>query len=360
MRRTLVMAALGCVLVCGGPHAPLGGQGDRLAAIHARTAFVDMHAHPSRFHRAGVAQIEADEIARYKRGLIDVAVANISSDAIYSGRYVRADGTEVKGGQYRPKPGEPFAFTLERLRKILATVDAGDALLATSPAAVAQARTEGRVTFMAAFEGADGLEASLDHLRDLHRRGLRLVQLVHFRANELGHIQTYPYSPGGLTDFGRQAVREANRLGMILDLAHANTETIRDALAASSAPILFSHTGAKALHEGDRYLTDDEIRAIAAKGGVIGIWPNGESVAQMSDMVRHIDHVRRIAGIDHVGIGSDLRGMSAYTREFGEDANFRAIGEALLAAGYADDDVGKVMGGNFMRVWHASVAGASR
>ncbi len=117
------------------------------------------------------------------------------------------------------------------------------------------------------------------------------------------------------------------------------------------APVLFSHTGVKALHDGDRDLTDAEIKAIAADGGVIGIWPNGESNVEMADMVRHIDYVRRLVGVNHVGIGSDLRGMSRYTAGFGEEANFRAIAEALLASGYTDDDVGKVMGGNFMRVW---------
>ena len=174
---------------------------------------------------------------------------------------------------------------------------------------------------------------------------------MHFRANELGHIQTYPYSPGGLTPFGKDAVREANHLGIVIDLAHANTETIMDTLALSRAPVLFSHGGVTALDQCDRCVTDEEIRAIAQKGGVVGIWPDGEYNATMADMVRHIDYVRRLAGVDHVGVGSDLRGMSRYTAGFGEDANFRAIAEGLVGAGYTDEEVGKVMGGNFMRVW---------
>jgi membrane dipeptidase len=105
-------------------------------------------------------------------------------------------------------------------------------------------------------------------------------------------------------------VHEANHLGIIIDLAHANTETIMDTLKESSQPVLFSHTSVKALHDGDRYLADDEIVAIASKGGVIGIWPNGESNPTMDDMVRNIDYVKKLVGIDHVGIGSDLRGMA--------------------------------------------------
>jgi len=331
---------------------PGGQSANRVAAIHKQAVFVDMHAHPSRFHRANVARIESDELARYRRGLMDVVVCNISTDAAFSGDYVKRDGTEVKRGELpRPRPGEPFAFTLDRFTRIARTVDDGEAVLATSPEVVLDAKRQGKLALLAALEGGDGLEARVENLRELYRRGLRLLQLVHFRANELGHIQTYPYSPGGLTPFGREAVHEANRLGIIIDLAHANTETIMDALKESSQPMLFSHTGVKALHDSDRSLSDDEILAIASKGGVIGIWPNGESNPTMDDMVRNIDYVKKLVGIDHVGIGSDLRGMASYTPEFGEDANFQAIAEALLAHGYSNSEVGKVMGANFFRVW---------
>ena len=337
-----------------------------------------MHAHPSRFHRANVPQIEAEEIARYRRGLIDVVVANISTDAIYSGRFVERDATEVPARQYRPRPGEPFAFTLDRLDRILTTIafEAMSGYTTTGSSVITDLNVVSHgvllwrsliqwmggmgiillgLAILPALEGADGLEGRLENLRALHDRGLRLLQLVHFRANELGHIQTYPYSPGGLTPFGRDAVLEANRLGVIVDLAHANTETIMDALAVSRAPMLFSHAGITALDGCDRCLTDEEIRAMAARGGVVGIWPNGETNPEMADMVQRIDYVKRLVGVDHVGIGSDLRGMSRYTAGFGEDANFRAIAEGLLAAGYTDDEVGKVMGGNFMRVWQQVV-----
>jgi membrane dipeptidase len=120
--------------------------------------------------------------------------------------------------------------------------------------------------------------------------------------------------------------------------------------------MLVSHTGAKALHDADRYLTDDEIRAIAAKGGVIGIWP-AEVFETPAGMVRHIDHVKRVAGVDHVAIGSDLRGMS-YLPAFGEEANFRALIDGLITAGYTDEEIGKVMGGNFFRVWQQVARGA--
>ena len=222
-----------------------------------------------------------------------------------------------------------------------------------------RAKREGKVAIMPALEGADGLEGKLENLRELHRRGLRLLQIMHFLDNNLGSNQIPPYEDRGLSDLGKDMVREANRLGIIVDLAHANTRTIMDALATSTQPIIFSHTGAKALYQGDRYLTDDEIRAIAAKGGLIGIWPTAV-FRDIPGMVRHIDHVKKLSGIDHISIASDLRGMN-YLPAFGEEANFRAIAEGLMDAGYSDDDIGKVMGGNFFRVWQqvhrASAAG---
>ena len=209
---------------------------------------------------------------------------------------------------------------------------------------------------MPALEGADGLEGSVENLRELHRRGLRLLQLMHFLDNEIGGNQTPPHDGRGLSDFGRALVREANRLGIIVDLAHANTQTIRDALDVSSQPMVFSHTGVKALHEADRYLSDDDIRAIAAQGGVIGIWP-AAALGTIAEMVRHIDYVKQLVGVEHIGIGSDLRGMS-YIDAFGEDANFLAIVEGLIDAGYADEEIGLIMGGNFFRLWQQVHAGA--
>jgi membrane dipeptidase len=322
-----------------------------LLLLLSQSLSVDIHAHPSRFHRANVPRIEAEEIARYRRGGIDVVVCNISTDTPYRGGYVTREGRTVETGMLRAEPGESWAFTLDRLERIVQTAASGDAVLVRTPEEALEAERQGKLALIAALEGADGLEGDLEHLRELHRKGVALVQLVHFRANEIGHIQTWPYSPGGLTDFGRRVVAEANRLGIVIDLAHANPETIRDVLAVSSRPVIFSHTGSLTLKTLDRHLGDGDIRAIAEKGGVIGIWPNGEALPELQDMVDHIDYVRKLVGVDHVGIGSDLRGMSKYTAGFGEEARFDAIAEALQSRGYSQDEIEKVMGENFVRVW---------
>jgi membrane dipeptidase len=328
----------------------------RIETISREYVFSDMHAHPSRFHRANVEAVEADEIELYRRQYVALVVANISSDMAYSGRYTNRDGTEIEGGRYKPAAGEVFALAADRLARIGYTATLGRAILADSPDDARRAQVEGRVALLPALEGGDALEGRLDNLRRLHDDGLRLIQLIHFRNNEIGHMQTWPYSPGGLTEFGERVVREANRLGIVIDMAHANSETMRDILALSEDPVLFSHGGVSALTDDDRAVTDEEIRLIAENGGVVGIWPNGSRVETLGLMVDFIEHVIRVGGIDHVGIGSDLRGVSRYAEGFGREANFGAVAAELLRRGYSDEDVGKVMGGNFFRVWNA-VAG---
>jgi len=336
----------------GDPSDPGSSQQlARIQQISESTVFADMHAHPSRFHRANVDTIEPVEIERYRRQNFSLVVANISSDMAYSGGYTNRDESQVERGRLRPAPGEAFALTAERLDRITKTIQAGIAVRADKPADVLDAKTAGDVALMPALEGGDALEGSIYNLRELHRRGLRLIQPIHFRNNEIGHMQTWPYSPGGLTEFGEDVVREANRLSIVIDMAHANSETMRDILALSQDPVVFSHGGVRALTDDDRAVTDDEIRAIAANGGVVGIWPNGSRVETVEVMVDHIEHVIRVGGIDHVGIGSDLRGVSRYSEGFGDDANFGAVASELLKRGHSDVDVGKVLGGNFFRVW---------
>lgn len=316
-----------------------------------RPLSVDIHAHPSRFHRANVPRIADEEIARYLDRGMDAVVATISTDTPYRGGYTLRDGTRIEGGNRRPTPEEPWDYTLDRFERLDRTVAEAPAVFVRTPADAYRARAEDRLAILPALEGADSLEGRLGRLRELHRRGLALLQLVHFRPNGIGHIQTWPYTPGGLTDFGREVVRECNRLGIVIDLAHANPETIRDTLDLSEHPVVFSHTGAFVLGSHDRHLLDPEIREIAASGGVIGVWPNGSLLPTVNDMARHARHIASVGGVESLGIGSDLRGMSNYSEGFGEEANFEAVAEALGEAGFDPDEVRAVLGGNFERVW---------
>lgn len=350
--RTPLLAPVVALLAsCATAPIEQPGPDPRVVAIHKEIVFADMHAHPSRFHRANIESISAEEIEIYRKSTMDLVVANISSDMAYDGEYVNRDGTVVEKGKYKPAPGDVYALSADRLSRLRKTFELGYAVHADEPVDVLEARERNQVAIIPALEGADALEGDIRNLRQMHKNGLRLLQLIHFRNNELGHMQTWPYSPGGLTEFGREVVTEANRLGIIIDMAHANNETLMDALALSRHPLIFSHGGVRNYTEHDRALTDAQIRAIAEKGGVVGIWPNGRHIATIPEMVDYIEHVIKIGGIDHVGIGSDLRGVSRYTEGFGENANFHAIASELLDRGYSGEDVGKVMGGNFFRVW---------
>ncbi|MDH3647893.1 MAG: dipeptidase [Gammaproteobacteria bacterium] len=328
----------------------------RIAKIHESFVFADMHAHPSRFHRANVEKISAKEVALYRSRHMDLVVANISSDMAYRGNYFNRDGSKVEKGEYKPAPGETFALTADRMQRLQLTFDQGIAVHADHPQTVMKTRRDATLAVIPALEGADALEGDIQNLHKLHDMGLRLIQLVHFRNNELGHIQTFPFSPGGLTPFGKEVVRVANRLGLIIDLAHCNTETIMDVLALSKDPVIFSHGGLKALLDQDRALSDDEVRAIAAGGGIVGIWPHGKYIPNVAVMVDFIEHIVEIAGADHVGIGSDLRGMSAYADGFAREAEFRAIAMELLNRSHSNEVVGKIMGGNFYELWQSVAA----
>ena len=352
LTRTGIILILAIVVVACEQEPLSPAEADaRIAAINEQHVFADMHAHPSRFHRADVATILPEELALYRDSYVDLVVANISSDMAYTGGYVNPDGTEVERGQHKPEPGETLSLSMDRLNRLLETANQGYAVLATTPEDLLASRRSGDVTIMPALEGADALEGDIDNLREMHRMGLKLLQLIHFRNNELGHMQTWPYSPGGLTEFGREVVEESNRLGIIIDMAHANHETMMDILDLSDHPVIFSHGGVRAYTDHDRAVTDEEIEAIADGGGIVGIWPHGRHVETVEIMVDYIEHVIDVAGIDHVGIGSDLRGVSRYSVGFDDDAKFTAIAAELINRGYSDDDVGKVMGGNFFRVW---------
>ncbi|MCB1645009.1 MAG: membrane dipeptidase [Pseudomonadales bacterium] len=321
----------------------------RLQRIAAISPFADMHAHPSRFHRSELLHVEAEEIDRYLSNNVRLAVANISSDMPYTGRYTLRDGTVVPRGKYKPSPGTVFELTMDRMQRLQETFRLGLAEQGDTPLALT--RTPTSLVFIPALEGGDALEGKIDNLVALHEAGLRLIQLVHFRANAIGHIQTHPYSPGGLTSFGEAVVSKSNELNIIIDLAHANDETMWDVLRLSKDPVIFSHGSVKAISDIDRAVSDDLIRAIAAGGGIIGIWPNGAVVEDIGLMVDMIEHVIKTAGIGHVGIGTDLRGVSRYATGFTPDDSFMAVARVMIERGYSDEDIARVLGGNFIRLW---------
>jgi membrane dipeptidase len=202
-----------------------------------------------------------------------------------------------------------------------------------------------------AIENSDAAEGSLNVLRMLFKLGVRSIGLTHnprsLAADGVGESRT----GGGLTTFGVQLVEEMNKLGMVVDLAHISEKGFWDAIDVSKRPVIVSHGNCKSLCCHRRNLTDDQIRGIADKRGVIGVTfvPGfvDEKKPTVSRLIDHIDHIVELAGVDHVGIGSDFDGGGTLLKDVTE---LPKITQGLLDRGYSRSDVERILGGNFLRV----------
>lgn len=228
--------------------------------------------------------------------------------------------------------------------------------LAITAADVKRINAAGKIASLIGVEGGHSIENSLEKLRAFYRRGVRYMTLTHFKNTDWADSGTDEEMHGGLTDFGKDVVREMNRLGMLVDVAHVSEKTIDDVLEISTAPVIVSHAGAAAVTPSDRNLSDAKMRAIAKKGGVIHAifcarYVNeNKSEAKLEDVVKHIDHMVKAVGVDHVGIGSDFEGDINYPDDLDDVSDIPTLIEALKKRGYAAADIDKIMGGNTLRV----------
>lgn len=209
---------------------------------------------------------------------------------------------------------------------------------------------------MLSIEGLQDLEGRIENLDKLHAAGFRMAGLAHFFDNEVAGSM-HGVRKGGLTPLGQQVVRRMEALGMIVDVAHSSHATVAQVIAMAKRPLVSSHGGVQATCKVNRNLTDDEIRGIARTGGVIGIgyWDAAVCGTAPADVVRAILHVRDLVGIDHVGLGSDFDG--AVTTGW-DSSQLIAITQALLDAKVSPGDIGKIMGGNVLRVIRAGIVPA--
>ena len=207
---------------------------------------------------------------------------------------------------------------------------------------------------MLSVEGLQDLEGKLGNLDRLHAAGFRMAGLAHFFDNDVAGSM-HGVAKGGLSPLGIQVVQRMEKLGMIVDVAHSSHATTAQVIAMATRPIVASHTGVQATCKVNRNLTDDEIRGIAKTGGVIGIgyWDAAICSTRPEAVAAAIAHVRDVAGIDHVGLGSDFDG--AVTTGF-DASQIVAVTQALIDRGFSDGDIAKVMGGNVLRVLRAGIA----
>lgn len=204
------------------------------------------------------------------------------------------------------------------------------------------------------IEGLQNMEGKLANIDRLHAAGFRMAGLTHFFDNELAGSM-HGIAKGGLTPLGRQTVRRMERLGMVVDIAHASHKSVAEILAMARRPVVSSHGGVQAVCKVNRNLSDDEIRGVAKTGGVVGIgyWDAAICGTEPEKVAAAIAHVRDLVGIDHVGLGSDFDG--AVTTGF-DTAQLVFVTQALVDRGFTPEEIRKVMGGNVLRLLRAGIA----
>lgn len=218
---------------------------------------------------------------------------------------------------------------------------------------LAAALNGGAIAIVLATEGAHPLEGDLANLDRLYDAGFRMLGLQHFFDNELGG-SLHGISGAGLTDFGRAAVIAAEEKGMVIDVAHSSEAVVRDVLALTRNPIVVSHTGMRGHCENDRNFSDDLMREIARRGGLVGIgfWDGAVCEATLASVASAIAYAIETLGADHVALGSDYDGATAVPFDASEVA---ALTDALLKAGVSEADIRAVMGENAIRFFEANL-----
>ncbi|HEX3748529.1 MAG TPA: dipeptidase [Bryobacteraceae bacterium] len=307
---------------------------------------------------------------------------------------------------------DPDRYTpTESIRRALDQIDAvrretarhpTDLELATTADDILAAHRRGHIAILMGVEGGQAIDSDLAVLRTYFTLGARYMTLTHTNNTPWADSSGKPPEHNGLTDFGKQVVREMNRLGMMVDISHVSDKTFYDALAVSSAPLIASHSSMRALASAPRNMTDDMVRALAAKGGVVHInyyegfldddfhqresalkaeaaeqdaidnaapkfgdrradGPavrkiNAERLAKLgriplSKLLDHFEHAVKVAGVDHVGLGSDFDGVDDALPQGMEDiSKMPNLVRGLMERGFSDDDILKILGGNTLRV----------
>lgn len=298
---------------------------------------------------------------------------------------------------------------IDTVRTDIIAAHPNDFVFASTADDIVHAHNQGKIAAVMGIEGGHAIENSLRLLREFYALGVRYMTLTHFNTNDWADAQGDVDDPkiahhNGLTPFGKDVVREMNRLGMMVDVSHIADKTFFDVIETSTAPVIASHSSTRALSNHTRNMTDAMIRALAANGGTIQINLNCDYLSQrrydatkpilaslrpqieaahriadpiareaaakdlekleaeatasippatLNDVVAQIDHAVEIGGIDHVGIGTDFDGVPCVPSGLGSYNEFPALTRALLQTGYTADDIKKIYGGNLLRVMRA-------
>ena len=280
----------------------------------------------------------------------------------------RQDATIMVSYLPQPKAGETFAekvsfdvdgptayadLIFDKIEQIVSD-NASYLALARTPADLLENKRQGRKSIMLGIENGLALDGRLENVRHFADRGVVYITLCHNGDNDICDSARGEHTHGGVSAFGREVIGEMNRLGLMVDLSHAAEESFYDALDISSTPIVCSHSSCRALCDHPRNLTDDQMRRLAEKGGVMQVTLyNGFLVkdgdATILDAMKHLEHAIQVMGIDHVGLGTDFDGDGGI-RGLRDSSELLLFTRQLLARRYSEDDIRKIWGGNFLRV----------
>ncbi len=333
------------------------------------------------------------------------------AEGTWKGRTMHTDLARLRKGRVgaqfwsvfvTPELPEPQAVqaTLEQIdvtRRLVARYPRDLALSLTSTD-VARAMAQGRIASLMGIEGGHSIGSSLGVLRQMYALGVRYMTLTHYRNVPWADSSADPPKNDGLSDFGRLVVREMNRLGMLVDLSHTSEATMMDALDVAKAPVMFSHSGARGVVDSSRNVSDAVLRRLPDNGGIVmviafpgfvsearrtwgaaieaetarakSLYPgdekaviaavdawktiNAEPLATVAQMADHVDHIRKVAGIDHIGIGGDYDGMQRGPKGMEDVSGYPLLFAELARRGYSKADLEKIASRNMMRAMRAA------
>ncbi len=336
-------------VACASAPAPSGPTRDLLDT----TLSFDLHSHPGLFK-----SVSNDTLAGHRESAESGRVKLIALTATSDAPVLARDRAGALRAVREPKPGELYASMYRQIDALVASSGAAGMPIVSS---VTDAGASGPpVRGILAVEGCDFLEGRLDRVQEAFNRGIRSLQLVHYRVNELGDIQTDPAIHGGLTAFGKDAVREMNRLGIVIDVAHARFEVVRGVVETTTQPIILSHSNIVDSSGWARFISPEHARLVAGTGGVIGAMPIifGRRSDDITGYVHHVSRLVDAAGIDHVGIGTDMDGIGPGAI-FTSYARWPSLAAALVDHGYRPEEAAKILGGNAQRVFRRVGASAA-
>ena len=304
------------------------------------------------------------------------------------------------------KRGEALSTTLEQIALVKAMISRYPETfeLALTTDDIERIYKSGKIASLIGVEGGYSIEGSIPTLRQLYAEGARYMTLTHSDSLEWADSGTDEARSGGLSPFGEDVVREMNRLGMMVDISHVSPDAMKDALRVTEAPVIFSHSSARGVADHPRNVPDDVLKLTAENGGVVMVnffsafivpetakqdvermafrrakenefteEEDIEAAMQRFDagqgrgergtihtLIDHIEHIIQVAGVDHVGIGSDYDGISMLPTQLEDVSSYPYITQALLDRGHSAEDIRKILGGNLMRVMRGTEAMAKR